>query len=67
MATDWQEYAEYMAEEFLADSRYKNRGDTSGYVQRPAYRPQTRFENRGLKLGHGVWDLLFELRGPDQS
>jgi tRNA (guanine-N7-)-methyltransferase len=67
MATDWQDYAEYMAEEFLADSRYKNRGDTSGYVQRPAYRPQTRFENRGLKLGHGVWDLLFELRGPDQS
>jgi tRNA (guanine-N7-)-methyltransferase len=66
MATDWQEYAEYMAKEFLSDSRYKNCGDARGYVQRPAYRPQTRFENRGLKLGHGVWDLLFELRASEQ-
>jgi len=30
-----------------------------GYAQRPSYRPITKFENRGLKLGHGVWDLVF--------
>jgi len=66
MATDWQEYAEHMAAEFLSDSRYLNTGDTRGYAQRPAYRPATRFENRGLKLGHGVWDLIFELK-PDHE
>ena len=66
MATDWQEYAEYMAVELLSDSRYMNTGDTRGYAQRPDYRPVTRFENRGLKLGHGVWDLIFELK-PDRE
>jgi len=60
IATDWQEYAEYMAAELLSDSRYMNSGDAKGYAQRPAYRPATRFENRGLKLGHGVWELIFE-------
>ena len=67
MATDWQEYAEHMAAEFLSDSRYLNTGDTRGYAQRPAYRPATRFENRGLKLGHGVWDLIFELKPDHES
>ncbi|MFA9421290.1 MAG: tRNA (guanosine(46)-N7)-methyltransferase TrmB [Gammaproteobacteria bacterium] len=66
MATDWQEYAEHIAAEFLSDSRYLNTGDTRGYAQRPVYRPATRFENRGLKLGHGVWDLIFELK-PDHE
>ncbi len=66
MATDWQEYAEYMAAELLFDPRYMNKGDTRGYAQRPVYRPVTRFENRGLKLGHGVWDLIFELK-PDRE
>jgi tRNA (guanine-N7-)-methyltransferase len=66
MATDWQDYAEFMAEQLLSDPRYKNSGDARGYVQRPAYRPITRFENRGLNLGHGVWDLLFEFTGADQ-
>lgn len=66
MATDWQEYAEYMAAELLSDARYMNKGDTRGYAQRPVYRPATRFENRGLKLGHGVWDLIFELK-PDRE
>ena len=61
MATDWQEYAEYMAQQLLSDSRYKNSGDARGYARRPAYRPVTRFETRGIKLGHGVWDLLFKL------
>jgi tRNA (guanine-N7-)-methyltransferase len=60
MATDWQDYAEHMATEMISDSRYKNLGDEKGYAKRPAYRPVTRFENRGLKLGHGVWDLIFQ-------
>ncbi len=60
MATDWQDYAEYMAAEFISDTRYENLGNEHGYAKRPAYRPVTRFENRGLKLGHGVWDLLFQ-------
>lgn len=59
MATDWQDYAESMAEQFLGDSRFVNRGDTEGYAEKPAYRPLTRFEQRGLRLGHGVWDLVF--------
>lgn len=60
MATDWQDYAKHMAGEMLSDPRFKNLGDGEGYVTKPAYRPLTRFENRGLKLGHGVWDLLFQ-------
>ncbi len=60
IATDWQDYAAHMAAEMLSDPRFKNLGDENGYASRPAYRPATRFENRGLKLGHGVWDLVFE-------
>ncbi len=60
MATDWQDYAEHMAREMLSDSRFNNHGNDKGYASRPAYRPATRFENRGLKLGHGVWDIIFE-------
>ena len=36
------------------------RNTASGFAQRPSYRPLTKFENRGIKLGHGVWDLIFE-------
>ena len=59
MATDWQDYAEHMATEMLVDLRFENLGDAKGYARQPEYRPVTRFENRGLKLGHGVWDLVF--------
>jgi len=59
MATDWQEYAEHMASEMLADLRFANLGDEKGFVKKPDYRPDTKFERRGLRLGHGVWDLLF--------
>ena len=59
IATDWQDYAEWIAQQFLEDARFANQGDAAGYATRPDYRPLTRFENRGLKLGHGVWDLLF--------
>ena len=60
LATDWQDYAEHMSTEFLADDRYLNRGNSDGFSESPQYRPQTHFERRGLNLGHGVWDLLFE-------
>jgi len=56
-ATDWQEYAEQMLEVLSAEPRLKNSADS--YAARPDYRPTTKFENRGLKLGHGVWDLIF--------
>lgn len=59
IATDWQDYAESIAAQFLADARFINEGDASGYAEAPAYRPLTRFEQRGRRLGHGVWDLVF--------
>jgi len=57
-ATDWQPYAEQMLAVLSAEPTLRNRAE--GYAPRPAHRPLTKFENRGLKLGHGVWDLLFE-------
>ena len=56
-ATDWQPYAQQMLEVLTAEPQLRNTAD--GYAERPAYRPLTKFENRGLKLGHGVWDLVF--------
>ena len=56
-ATDWQPYAEQMLEVLSAEPALRNTAD--GYAPRPAYRPLTKFEHRGLKLGHGVWDLVF--------
>ena len=56
-ATDWQEYAEQMLEVLGAEPGLRNTAE--GYAPQPAYRPLTKFENRGLKLGHGVWDLVF--------
>jgi len=58
MATDWQEYAEQMLAVLTAEPQLENTAD--GYAPRPAYRPQTKFETRGLKLGHGVWDIVFK-------
>ena len=57
LATDWQEYAEQMLAVLTAEPGLVN--TTDGYALRPDYRPQTKFETRGLKLGHGVWDLVF--------
>ncbi len=59
MATDWQDYAEHMAAELLGDARFENLGDDQGYAPQPTWRPETKFERRGKRLGHGVWDLLF--------
>lgn len=62
MATDWQHYAEQMLEDLSNSSDFINCADASGYIPRPDYRPLTKFEQRGHKLGHGVWDLLFKRR-----
>ena len=56
-ATDWQPYAEQMLQVLSQEPRLLNTAD--GYAPRPPWRPQTKFETRGLKLGHGVWDLVF--------
>ena len=59
-ATDWQPYAEQMLAVLSAEPALRNSAD--GYAPKPDYRPLTKFENRGLKLGHGVWDLVFTKR-----
>ena len=59
MATDWQPYAEHMLATASACAMLRNESATQDYVERPASRPVTRFERRGQRLGHGVWDLAF--------
>jgi tRNA (guanine-N7-)-methyltransferase len=64
-ATDWQHSAVQMLEVLSAEPLLKNTApekhpELLGYAPKPHYRPLTKFENRGLKLGHGVWDLVFE-------
>ena len=56
-ATDWQEYAEQILAAFTAEPALAN--TAPGFAPRPDYRPLTKFESRGLKLGHGVWDIIF--------
>jgi tRNA (guanine-N7-)-methyltransferase len=59
-ATDWQPYAEHMLQVLQANGALHNTAtNESGFATRPAYRPLTKFEQRGLRLGHGVWDLVF--------
>lgn len=59
LATDWENYAEHMLE-VLADSEgFENTRAEGGYAPRPEDRPVTKFEKRGERLGHGVWDLLY--------
>jgi tRNA (guanine-N7-)-methyltransferase len=59
-ATDWQAYAQQMLEVLGAEPALEN--TAAGFAPKPHYRPLTKFENRGLKLGHGVWDLVFRKR-----
>jgi tRNA (guanine-N7-)-methyltransferase len=56
-ATDWEPYAQQMLEVLGGEPQLQN--TAPGFAPRPHYRPLTKFENRGLKLGHGVWDLVF--------
>ena len=59
-ATDWENYAEQMLEVLTAEPALEN--TATDYAPRPEYRPLTKFEQRGLRLGHGVWDLVFRKR-----
>ena len=60
MATDWENYAECMLEDMQSAPGYENLSVTNDYVPRPDNRPLTKFENRGQRLGHGVWDIQFK-------
>lgn len=61
-ATDWEPYAVQILEVLSAEPLLRNTAEATdgGYAQKPDYRPLTKFENRGLKLGHGVWDVVFQ-------
>ena len=60
-ATDWEPYARHILEVLHAETSLINTSQREdGYSEQPAYRPLTKFENRGLKLGHGVWDIVFK-------
>ena len=60
VATDWQEYAEWVLEVLQQEPLLEN--TVQDYAPKPDYRPLTKFENRGIKLGHGVWDIVFRRR-----
>ncbi len=60
VATDWEDYAAQILAVLSAEPLLAN--STNGYAPRPAHRPLTKFESRGLKLGHGVWDIVFVRR-----
>ncbi|ARA77513.1 tRNA (guanosine(46)-N7)-methyltransferase TrmB [Pectobacterium brasiliense] len=60
MATDWEPYAQHMLEVMTSVTEYRNLSNNNEYVERPESRPLTKFEARGQRLGHGVWDLMFE-------
>ncbi len=60
-ATDWEPYAQQMLQVLSAEPQLRNSAD--GFAPKPDYRPLTKFENRGLKLGHGVWDVVFRRGG----
>ncbi|MEE4192541.1 MAG: tRNA (guanosine(46)-N7)-methyltransferase TrmB [Halieaceae bacterium] len=62
LATDWENYAEHMLEVLSAEQNLENRAGAGAWSPRPEHRPLTKFEQRGQRLGHGVWDLVFERR-----
>ena len=59
LVTDWENYAQQMMQVMSAAEGFVNTAGEGRYSAKPEYRPETRFEHRGLKLGHGVWDLVF--------
>ncbi len=59
MATDWEPYAQQMLEVMSAAEGFTNQAGAGNYAPKPDYRPDTKFEKRGERLGHGVWDLVF--------
>ena len=60
MATDWEHYAKHMMKVMNASEGFENTAGKDHYLPRPDYRPLTKFEQRGQRLGHGVWDLIFK-------
>ncbi len=60
LATDWENYAQHMVEVLQNSTEFSNMASNPPYAERPAVRPLTKFEQRGLRLGHGVWDLLYQ-------
>ena len=64
LATDWQSYAEQMLAVCSANADLASLSADGGFVPRPDFRPPTRFERRGTRLGHGVWDLAYRKSGP---
>lgn len=60
MATDWENYAEHMLAVMNEAPGFENTSTTDDYIPRPDSRPLTKFEQRGHRLGHGVWDLMFK-------
>lgn len=61
LATDWENYAEHMLEVLNNNPNLENTSTTNDYVPRPQSRPSTKFEQRGERKGHGVWDLVFKV------
>lgn len=64
LATDWQNYAEHMMETLEGNKNFKNTQPDHTYIPRPNFRPLSKFEKRGHRLGHGVWDLIFINEAP---
>ena len=60
MATDWEDYAQHMLRVTDQSTAFRNCAGAGNYSPKPGYRPTTKFEQRGQRLGHGVWDLLYE-------
>lgn len=65
MATDWQPYAEHMMVVMEQAEGYTNKAGKGAYCEAPDYRPVTKFERRGRRLGHGVWDLIYKNNATD--
>lgn len=59
LVSDWEDYAVYMMKVISSRKDFVNQAGESVYLLRPDYHPQTKFETRGQKLGHVVWDLIF--------
>lgn len=60
LATDWEDYALWMLKTLEQQKSLVNTSQTKNYITRPDYRPLTKFENRGINLGHGVWDIIYK-------
>jgi tRNA (guanine-N7-)-methyltransferase len=60
LATDWEHYAEHMIEVMNRNSNFTNLSTDNTFTPKPDDRPTTKFETRGKKLGHGVWDMLYK-------